>query len=111
MGASRTRTPKPHFSQSQVLLCPTNFIEEKDALIEQLNTQLEESKTECLRLEKTIEYDKKQVTLAEGAKVKAEQQIKELIKEIQQLRDDNFEAKKSNHLLKMELKGKCLAIL
>ena len=57
------------------------------------------------RLDKELEYEKKQTVLAEGARLKATQQVEGLVKENEELRDQVFEVKKSNHILKMELKG------
>ena len=57
------------------------------------------------RLEKNISYEQKNKEIAEGVQLKRELHIKDLINEVNSLRDQVFEVKKSNHLLKMELKG------
>lgn len=59
---------------------------------------------EVARLLQEDEFSKRQLILHEAAKVKLTEESNNLLKDLNQLRDEIFELKKSNHTLKMDLK-------
>jgi len=82
------------------------YLDELKRKFEENIDNLKKLEIEFTRVKGESEYNKKQLTIVEAAKTTSDNQILELRKEIEHIKDEIFGLKTDNHRLKIQAKGK-----